>query len=84
MEVINQDQIKTGVNYGRSSSNFISDEFICQNFSEYNGSVFDESLIDDPSCIPKLLGNKISTLSPESSNLWFIGQKNLNIIFFIK
>ncbi len=63
--------------WGEVHPNFISDEFICKNFSEYNGSVFDESLIDDPSCIPKLLRNKISTLSPVSSNLWFIGQKRI-------
>ena len=63
--------------WGEVHPNFISDEFICQNFSEYNGSIFDESLINDPTCIPKLLVNKISTLRPESSNLWFIGQKRI-------
>ena len=61
--------------WGEVHPNFISDRFLCKNFSDFQGTVFDESLLNEKDLASKLCNKEMSSMLPESSNLWFIAQK---------
>lgn len=61
--------------WGEVHPNFISDRFLCKNFSDFKGTIFDESLLSEKDLASKLCIKEISSMLPESPNLWFIAQK---------
>ena len=61
--------------WGEVHPNFISDRFLCKNFSDFKGTIFDESLLSEEDLASKLCIKEISSMLPESPNLWFIAQK---------
>ncbi len=73
------DQAKLNKNWskgwGEVHPNYISDEFLCKNFSDFAGGVFDESLLIEKDIAEKLCNKEMHSTLTVSPSLWFIAQK---------
>ena len=63
--------------WGELHRNFISDMFLCRNFSDYKGAVFNGSLLNDVNFVSNLCNQNMCSMLPDDSDLWFIAQKDL-------
>ena len=61
--------------WGQVHPNYISDKFLCKNFSDFSGTVFDDYLLNEKDLARKLCNKEMSSMLPESAELWFIAQK---------
>ena len=61
--------------WGENHPNFISDEFLCKNFEDYEGIILDQESIQNKEIDQSFFKNTISSLRPKSNNLCFLAKK---------
>ncbi len=62
--------------WGEVHPNFITDDFICRHFKNYRGCVFDAKNLNNTESVISYCDENLYSEKPESTSLWFIGQKN--------